>query len=1276
MEYLEGASLEAIVRSTTQQPTLLQKIDIIVQACHGLGYAHQQGIVHRDIKPGNIMVLKDGCVKIVDFGIARIGDTNFTRTGQFMGSLNYMSLEQLNEKLQVDQRTDVYSTGVVLYQFLTGILPFEAESTGATLMKIFNDTPPPFSKFLTQFPPELEAITLKALAKDRDQRYSSAEEFALELTELADRLKQEAINVHMQQAEILLQKNDLVAAHNQLIEVLKIDKQHMRAATLLRSVRKTIEKEQSTERARQFRDQAEEAFRREEFDPALGLLDQAISLDSTNADLQKFRGSVQSAKAEAEQVRQALLRAENAHRAGNLDTAKQVLEEVLLRRPNDTKVKSLYRTIEKDLEERQKQKRLENLMEAARNEINNRRYTAAFDILKEAEKVDPEAPQLRALLEKFNAARDQEQRRKGLEQVTRQVEQAINSDDNQVALNLAAEGLKKYPNDPTLLKLRDLAETQKQTAEQKAFVKEKIAGAREILNAGNAVGALKVLEDALQKAPGNPHLESLLSIAQERLTQERDEKAQAQYLQQANAALGRKAYAEAIQLLEAGQLRFASSTEIDNLLRFAREQQSKAAQQQEIDSTVRKAQEFLRAQDYDKGIELLESIVARVPDEELRVVLDEAKRRRDDLNRQTQAAMAKGEQFLAEGNPAKAVEFLQAQPAAYKKSGNFRDLLQKAVSLSQAQVPEPPRPVVPVSEMDAPPPSATMVWDPAAIAPPPVEPLPPRPIPTVTSQKPKTVPPQKSQPPASTTKGTQPQAKPAPRVQPAPVKPVSVAPPGQQQKLILFGAIATAVLCTIVVVWWMWPSSGGKKPNQPTTVIQPAPVNNPPVTEHPPEPPPTPELTAVAIHANLDTADVYVDDVLKGSTDSQKSLELHLTQGSHTIRVEKQGYAPSSQTIDVSGTTATEVKFELAASTAAPNAQPKDSYLIISGPSGAAVKVDQSSRGLIPADGTLPVKVSPDTPHRIEIAHEGYKTWTATKSAKAGERLAVNSPMTTLPRPTISSFAASSEAIQSGQSVKISWQTSNATDVTIQGIGANLQASGSQQLSLSQTTTFVLIAKNDGGTETKQLTVNVSTTPAPTITFTANPATIQQGQSTTLSWQSQNATQVTIPGLGAEQSSGSFQVTPDKTATFTIEAKGPGGMVTNMATVTVLPKGAPTLKGPELSDIAAIRSALDQLQDAYASVSIDEMVKAWPSLNKDKKRKKGLDDLFKRVQALRVKYSDCTTPSLSGDTAKISCTQSMTSTISGKVQPPQVNPVKIVLKKNSGTWLVNEVSGQ
>jgi hypothetical protein len=444
MEFLEGSSLQSLIDSHLQM-ALFDKINIVVEVCHGLAYAHQREVVHRDIKPANIMVLKDNSVKIVDFGIARIGDNASTKTGLLMGSLPYMSPEQLSDKLQVDSRTDIYSTGVVLFQFLAGSLPFEGESAASTFGKILFEPPPLLGKFIPSCPPELESITSKVLSKDRNDRYSSAEELASYLAQLRDRLKREATDARMQQAELALEKRDLQQATDELIEVLRLDKQNARAATLLRSLRKEIQKEQTAARVRILKDQAGDAYRKEEYESALVHLDQAISLDTGNIDLKQLRAATQAAKADLEQLRQSLSRAENSRRAGNLDAARQEVEEALARRPNDAQANALYRTIQKDLEERTKQRRLDELLQAASKEMAQRRYTAALVILKEAETVDPEAPRLQALIDQFNAGRQQERQRRELEQVAQNVEQALNTDDNQTALDLVADGLRKFP---------------------------------------------------------------------------------------------------------------------------------------------------------------------------------------------------------------------------------------------------------------------------------------------------------------------------------------------------------------------------------------------------------------------------------------------------------------------------------------------------------------------------------------------------------------------------------------------------------------------------------------------------------------------------------------------------------------------------------------------------------------------------------------------------------------------------------------------------------------
>lgn len=179
MEFLEGKELREILDSGVVLP-IEKVVHIATQVAEGLGFAHEHGIVHRDVKPSNVMVLKNGLVKITDFGIAQMSSATRTISGMVMGSPKYMSPEQVVGQA-VDGRSDIFSLGVMLYEMLTGKTPFAGDNISAIMYQILNDEPIPPKTFNQGIPEAVNFIVLKALAKHPDKRYQNAKEMARDL---------------------------------------------------------------------------------------------------------------------------------------------------------------------------------------------------------------------------------------------------------------------------------------------------------------------------------------------------------------------------------------------------------------------------------------------------------------------------------------------------------------------------------------------------------------------------------------------------------------------------------------------------------------------------------------------------------------------------------------------------------------------------------------------------------------------------------------------------------------------------------------------------------------------------------------------------------------------------------------------------------------------------------------------------------------------------------------------------------------------------------------
>ncbi|MGH2978284.1 MAG: Stk1 family PASTA domain-containing Ser/Thr kinase [Solirubrobacterales bacterium] len=192
MEYCEGPSLKEIVARTALDPE--RAIAIAKQILVAARFAHRRNVIHRDLKPHNVILDAEDNVKVTDFGIARAGASDITEVGAIMGTAQYLSPEQAQGR-PVTEASDLYSIGVVLFEMLTGRAPFDGDSAVAVALKHVNQPAPSPRETVPELVPELEAVVLKALAKDPAQRYRDADSFIKDLEVVESRLRQGPVDV-------------------------------------------------------------------------------------------------------------------------------------------------------------------------------------------------------------------------------------------------------------------------------------------------------------------------------------------------------------------------------------------------------------------------------------------------------------------------------------------------------------------------------------------------------------------------------------------------------------------------------------------------------------------------------------------------------------------------------------------------------------------------------------------------------------------------------------------------------------------------------------------------------------------------------------------------------------------------------------------------------------------------------------------------------------------------------------------------------------------------
>lgn len=670
MEYLSGDPLDRLIQSGQPQP-LAFKLKVIEQVCYALGYAHRNEMIHRNVKPANVIVQPDGVAKLLDFGIARQEKTDgrLTRTGNVIGTIQYMAPERLKDE-PFDGRSDIFSVGVMMFQLLTGQLPFTGDYS--IVQKILAEKHPPLGQFLQDYPPALDDILDRALAKKPSDRYPTADDMAAEVASLADELKKEQVAEWIQRAEQLVQQDQHTAAREVLLRLLKVDSQHTRARQLIAQVQQSLALRQRAEQILQLRKQAEEAARDKRYEEAFLDLQEACRLDPVNSELAELLEAVRENKQRRELVDGYLRQAETARDRGDLEGAEARIAKAFEVDRDDSRIRAAHVALARLIDDAARQAKAAELLENARKEIGARHFTTAMEVLAEAERVDPSNPELIKLQAAAKSGREQEQRRRILEQLQNEVSLASTPEEVARAAQLVDQALERMPTEPMLIKFKG----QLREAEMRRRVDQLALHCRGLMET-LPEEALRLVREELQQAPGNERLLALQSSIVGQISERRLEQSRAEYLTRAHEALSSGRYVEALRLLESCKKEGIFSPEIAELMDRARQEADHRLNSGPLRELLKQAQELMARESYGAVVELLTPVAEEPGAASLLFILEDARDRLQSLQHEIDTSLQFVDVLTAQEHYAEGIKFLESQPPSILHSEPVQTALKR-----------------------------------------------------------------------------------------------------------------------------------------------------------------------------------------------------------------------------------------------------------------------------------------------------------------------------------------------------------------------------------------------------------------------------------------------------------------------------------------------------------------------------------------------------------------------------------------------------------------------
>jgi hypothetical protein len=607
MELIEGESLEQTIARRTIVPLAL-KLTYALQACRAFDYAHKRGIVHRDIKPGNVMVNKEGVVKVVDFGIARVLDKSKTQTGMLIGTFAYMSPEQYHGE-HADERSDIWSFGVLLYELMCYERPFTGDNPATLMHNICSQEARSITQRVPDCPPAMEGIISKVLRKLPEDRFQSMEDLLLELEPVYKELQLHSISELIDQSRELIEKGEFSQARELLRESLKVDAANSQARALLEKVNAELKRLLIRPKAQQHVDKGRALLAEGKIQEARAEAENALQLDAAFDQAQELVKQVQRELDRAQVVAEWLQASRQRLAEGMPDEAEELLAKVLELEPANKQAAVLQQQVLVERAERLRRLRLLERMQEARGLWTQLNYDDCIEILSELQKEFPAEEEVQRLLDTVQEDQAEQHRQRTLEGARNHLAVGNFAESRALLVDLQ----KQFPSDEEIPRL--LEDIRIDEAKQRR--NQGLAEARTYL-ANRQYEESIVLLTTLEKEFRDDReiLQLLEAVRADQAEQQRQ-----QDIAEARTLLAGRRYDECAALVAKLQRRFPSDKELPELQKAIRHAQTEQRKQESLAN----ARNLLAARRFEESITLLTELGEEFPaDEEVSKLLQAA----------------------------------------------------------------------------------------------------------------------------------------------------------------------------------------------------------------------------------------------------------------------------------------------------------------------------------------------------------------------------------------------------------------------------------------------------------------------------------------------------------------------------------------------------------------------------------------------------------------------------------------------------------------------------